>query len=513
MTTDVPRRYLSRARLEGLWRHAGPRAAVGWLVAYVAVCATGQRFDPSYLNYGWQLIPWDILSTDPLRSVWYLHVQPPLWNLLLGSAARLSPFGDAVTLQVVMAAFGVMGAWLAAVLARRLGMGRNWSVATALVVTLNPEVLKGAFEPTYELAVGVMLLAVLVAVADLHHRHRVRRSLMVLSILVTVTVMTRSLYHPAWALLVVGYALWRLRRRIDRRVVLAVLSVPVVVVGAWMAKNEVLYSRATLSSWFGMNLQRAVIPVLPRDDLDAMYEDGELSDIAMIGPFGNYDLYADAMPPCESEHGFRGNTEPMRTTDQWSPNFNYECFLPVFDRAGDDAWAVIRAHPGTWLEGRLWSLRTTVAVSGNPGQSRSVVMRSLDRVYSVARLDYSGILSTEGWGTPIYGQLEARTDFALLLVPLYSLVAVAGMTALWRVIRRRSEDPGSLQFDDVLVVGAVTVAFTVLVGAAFELGEQARFRTMTDPVTWVMAAALVARGVGRLIERRRVQSQADSVGK
>jgi hypothetical protein len=494
--------------LRRLWSHAGPRAALGWLVAYLSLCVSGQRFDTSYLNYGWQLIPWDILSNDPLRSVWYLHVQPPMWNLILGVAARVSPVSDAVTLQLVMAFFGFAGAWLAAVLARRLGLGRNWSVVVALVVTLNPEVLKGAFEPTYELAVGAMLLAVLVAIADLGHRANARRSLIVVSIAVTLTVMTRSLYHPAWALLIVGYALWRVRSRIDRRVVAVVLAIPVVVVGAWMGKNEILYSRASMSSWFGMNLQRAVIPVLPKDQLDAMYEDGSISDIAMIGPFGNYGLYEDVVAPCEPAHSFRGNSEPMRTTDQWSPNFNYECFLPVFDQAGSDAWAVIREHPDTWLRGRLWSLRTTVAVAVMPSESRSILMRSLDTAYSVARVDYSGVLSTAGWGTPIYGQLEARTDFGLLLIPLYGWVIVAGLLAAWRVLRRRENEEGDSRiFDDVLVVGAFTVLFTVLVGAAFELGEQARFRTMVDPIAWVMAAALIARVV-----RARRQSQAESVG-
>jgi hypothetical protein len=70
-----------------LWSHAGPRAAVSWVLVYVVVCLTGQKFSTDYLNIGWQLIPWDILSTDPLRSVAYLHVQPPLWNLILGTTA------------------------------------------------------------------------------------------------------------------------------------------------------------------------------------------------------------------------------------------------------------------------------------------------------------------------------------------------------------------------------------------------------------------------------------------
>ncbi|MEY3033622.1 MAG: hypothetical protein RLZ86_244, partial [Actinomycetota bacterium] len=58
-------------------------ATVVWFAVYVLLVVTGLEFDASYLNFGWQLVPWDVLSSDPFRSVWFLHVQPPGWNLFL----------------------------------------------------------------------------------------------------------------------------------------------------------------------------------------------------------------------------------------------------------------------------------------------------------------------------------------------------------------------------------------------------------------------------------------------
>ena len=259
-----------------------------------------------------------------------------------------------------------------------------------------------------------------------------------------------------------------------------------------------------MSSWFGMNLQRAVIPVLPRADLEKMYADGDVSEIAMIGPFGNYDLYVDVMPPCEPRHDHRSVAEATRTTDQWSPNFNYECFLPIFSIAGDDAMAVIKEHPEVWLEGRLWSMRATFAVATLPSESESVVMRALDTAFSILRLDMGGVLSTNGWGTPIYGWLEAGVDFGLLLIPLYSALILVGARVLVRRVRRRLLTPN----DAALVATSFTIAFTVVVGAVAELGEQARFRTMVDPLATVVGAVLV----GALIRVIR-QRQATSVGR
>ncbi len=100
------------------------------------------------------------------------------------------------------------------------------------------------------------------------------RTLLGVSGVATVVVLTRSLYHPVWALAVVGLVAWTFRNTLSlKRIGVAVL-IPVLLVGGWMLKNELLFGRATLSSWFGMNLQRAVIPVLPLAEKEQMYDEG-----------------------------------------------------------------------------------------------------------------------------------------------------------------------------------------------------------------------------------------------
>jgi hypothetical protein len=467
-----------------------------WAVVYLMVFLTGQRFSAAYLDYGWQIIPWDTLSSDPVRSVWYLHVQPPLWNLTLGGLAWLSPLSDALTLQVLMAACGVLAAGWAATLARDLGRRPALAVTIGLVATVHPEVLKNAFEPTYELPTAALLLGVVVAAGRWGRDGRSLRWAAVLVGLTTAVVLTRSLYHPLWLVIVVGFCWWVARggEVIATRKVLALALVPVVLIGGWMVKNEALFDRPTLSSWFGMNLQRAVIPVLDADELQAMFEAGEVSDIAMIGPFGDFDLYAPFEPAasCLLQHRHPAVAVPDRTTDLYSPNFNYECYLPVFDQAGEDAMAVIRAHPAVWLEGRMWSSRVYFAVSPTAESSESGVLRGLDAVYSLARVDYSGAISTQGWGTPIFGSLEAPADFGVLQVAAYvAAVAIAGVHLVRLLRRRRLLDADDRGRSLGLVVSGFTVLWTFGVGVVGELGEQARFRTMTDALVWATVLSVL----------------------
>lgn len=491
-----------------LLRRPAWTAAGAWTTVTLLVALTGQRFSTAYLDYGWQIVPWDTLTEDPLGSVWYLHVQPPLWNLVLGVLGWASPATDAVTLLALQL---VIGAFLAAGcvrLARLLGLGAGASLAVALLATLHPEVLKNAFDPTYELVVAALLVWTVVAVGHAVRDRPSMRWAAALVVLVTAVVLTRSLYHPVWLVLVLGVAVVSgVGRSGDRRRVALLVLVPLVTIGGWMVKNEVLFDRPTLSSWFGMNLQRAVIPVLDREDLDIMLADGELSDVARIGPFGAYELYAPYEPAasCRVTRTHRAVAEPDRTTDPYSPNFNYECYLPVFDQAGDDAWAVIRAHPGVWLEGRLWSARVMSAVSPMPSESPSGVMRGLDAVYSLLRVDVTGVISTTGWGTPIYGALEAPSDFGLVPVAMYALVAVIGFWHFVRVLRERGRVPVR---SVVIAVTGITAAWTFVVGIVGELGEQARFRTMTDALVWTVVAALVAQRLSG-----RDQGQAEGPGR
>lgn len=474
---------------------------MAWLVVYLCICLTGQRFITPYLNYGWQIIPWDILSSDPLRSVWYLHVQPPLWNLTIGAVAWISPASDAITLQVVLAGFGAVACGWAVSLARELGLRPGAALGIGLLATLNPEVVRNAFEPTYELPVAALLLGTVLWAARWASGRHGARAAVACSSLATAVILTRSLYHPLWLVGVLALTWWVARAasgRVDRRTMAIVVLIPLLLVGGWMGKNQVLYGRATLSSWFGMNLQRAVIPVLDLDDLQDMHAAGQVSDVAMIGPFGNIDLYRPYEPAasCVVTGTHRSVTEPWRTTDPVSPNFNYECYLPIFDQAGEDAMAVIREHPEVWLEGRMWSARVMFAVALGPGDSPSSVMRGLDGIYSLARIDYAGAISTTGWGTPIYGSLEAKSDFGLLQVGLYLASVGLGLRHLVQVLRRRRFlDDHERARSTALALAGVTVLFTFVVGVVGELGEQARFRTMTDALVWVTVLSVLARRV------------------
>lgn len=480
-------------------RTAGPAAIAGgaWLALYAAVSFTGHRLTTDYLTYGWQLVPYDELRAHPFSSVWDLHIQPPLWNLAVGIIGRWSPLTDALSIQLLMAAMGALGAALLADALVCAGTPPRGAVPLAVASMAIPDVLFNAFGATYELPVATGLIAVVwIVCRGARSAHR-GRWLVALAVVATSVTMTRTVYHPLWLVILLGGVGWWWRRSLQWRTLLTAAAIPLLVVGGWMVKNEVLVGRFTLSTWSGMNLQRAVIPVLPAAEKARMLADGELSGVAEAGPFHRYDDYVPAVGACVPRSG---DSPVLTRLDRggrvYVPNFNARCFLKVFDLAGDDALTVIRTHPGVYADGRLWAVRTWFALYDGPKRSPSALFRGLYHVYDVALVGAHGTLSMTNWGTPIYGPVDELAHFSLVLVACTVACMAAAVTGLGR--RRRGTDGAWID----AVVGFL-VAWTLAVGVLLELGEQARFRTMIDPLTLSFGLVAIWRGARALLARRR----------
>ena len=332
-------------------------AAGAWTTVYLALCATGQRFSTQYLDIAWQLVPTETLRADPLGSVWHLHIQPPLWNLTVGAILAWSPLPDGISLQVLQFGFGVLGvALLASLLARLFGRPLV-AAAVATVTMLDPQVLSGAFAPTYELPTTCGLIAVLWLVVV--RPRSPRFTLISLAAVGTAIVLTRSVFHPVWLALLLLSAWWVVRRSVDLRTVAVTAAIPLVLIGGWMVKNAAMFDRPTLSSWFGMNLQRSVVPVATDSQLASWAAAGDISEITAAYPNGfvSFSAYEPYVGPCVVHHTHTATANVNRLGIDALPNFNAECYLPIYDIAGHDARWVIVHHPSLYVEGRWWAIR------------------------------------------------------------------------------------------------------------------------------------------------------------
>src|SRR5207245_7531778 len=81
--------------------------AGGFVVSRLLYWSIGVRFDSSSLGWYWQYVDPVLLKYDLVRSLVYLHSQPPLFNLFLGLVLKLFPGHEATVFQLTFLALGL----------------------------------------------------------------------------------------------------------------------------------------------------------------------------------------------------------------------------------------------------------------------------------------------------------------------------------------------------------------------------------------------------------------------
>jgi hypothetical protein len=468
-----------------------------FVVSRVVIWSTGGHFRVGYLRWGIQLLDWTQLGAHPFESVYHLHTQPPLFNLFVGIVLRWSPFAAGLSFQVLYVLFALVMVLGCYRLGFDLGGGAGVATVAAVLVVLNPVLLSFENSVTYEMP--TMMLLVLGALAFVRWaRTGTVWSFAALTAATTATVMTRALMHPVWLVVVLGLA-FLLRRPVTWRPVLLAVGVACLLVGGWMVKNAILFDTPTMSSWFGMNLHRAVIAPLDRGDFERLVRDGEVSRVSRAGTFGDYRVYEPYIGPCRSHTG-EPTLDRLRKIDP-VPNFNAECYLPLYAQFQDDALAALVARPGRYLETRGVGLARFAEPQRAPQAPRSAVVSWLDRVYDRASLPVDLSIGMRGWAFPLLKAKALDVAPSITVVIALLLVLARGLLAVARALARRARDG-----DAGWVFVGWTVVFVLACSTLLELGENDRFRVLVDPLVIVGAVVIAGNGLIRAWHASRTRA-------
>ena len=252
----------------------------------------GMRFDADTIIRTWHFIDIYLLKNDLWRSIFYLHTQPPLMNLLTGIGLQLFPKSYAS----IFHAFFLLGGFLLILaiyyLGNRLGFPKYLSAVLAIWFAVSPAtvVFENYYFYTYPTTILLTLSAVFL-VRFLEEKHPVDGLLF--SLLLAVNALTWSLFHLMWLLGcfgIVAYLLKEHRRK-------ALWLVPAfVLVFAWYAKNGILYDSFTASTWAGLNLFKTVTIKIPSKVSKQWVKEGFVSKLALVAPYRSPDVYLKYFP-------------------------------------------------------------------------------------------------------------------------------------------------------------------------------------------------------------------------
>ncbi len=487
------------------WRMWAGRALVlaSVVVATLTLIAVDRVTTQAELQLTWQLIDLRDLTSDPLGSVWYLHTQPPVYNVVVGVVGWLGAPLPGTVFAIFVACLLGTGLLLHGLLVR-WGVGPIVAGAITAFALLNPSLLTTMTIGSYEVPVALMAVASLVAIQR-YLDDPGPGWLLATSALLTLCAMTRSLFNPIWLAVVLVVVL--LARPVSWRRVGGALAIPLVLVGGWMVKNDILFGTPTMSSWLGFNMQRGIVAPMDRDLVAADVRDGRVSDLARQYPWLDLHYYDEWTDGCEPVHANLAVRREMKQPFRGFPvpNYNNECYLPAYAQAQHDAITLARRHPGRYMHDRLAALAMSYrfAKVGSPDENTW-----LDNVYEPLLGKRRVEIDISDWNISLLtaNRDPIPIDISLTLAALTGFVLIrGGIVSLVRLgrrgWRRRHEWPAQ---EVVWLVVAWTTAVVILGGDLIEFGENGRFRSTLDPLLVALPLAALAQAVGRARARRRV---------
>lgn len=481
--------------------------AIATLAAVVTLAVNGDGPTLARLAANPTLLDIDALSADPVRSLWFLHSQVPVHNAVVGVVGWLPvPLGGTLY-ALYAAALLATGLMLHAVLLRweTPPLGAGVVVGLAMV---NPALLSTVGAAGFQVPLALLLVAT-VLTAQRYLDRPTRPRLLVLSAVLSAAALTWQVMWPGWVVAVLALVL--VARPAGWRRTLLALAVPVLVIGGWAAKNQALFGEPTLASSVGFDMQRGITGPMSATGVGQAVAEGAVSPLAQQQPWAGLSSYGPdraGTGPCVPAHGHPVTFQEAKASvpdDAIVPNYNDECYLPLYRQARHDALELVTRHPGRYLATREAAL---VLAYDTAGRCYSDPCTWMDRLYQPVLGTVGGKVTMYDWNLHLFGTDADTLDVSVSMVLAAASAAVGwrGLVAVWRLRRigwRARNDRWSWPAGELLwVVAALTVVLVIGGTALYDVGGNADLRSAVDPLLVTLPLAALVRALGPQRYRR-----------
>ncbi len=439
-------------------------------VTRLLFAAAGGRFASEGLTWYWQFLDVDLLRTDLVRSLIYLHIQPPLFNLLLGTILKTA--GVAGFPLVAHALFAMIGLSLVVsfdYFLRRMRYHDDVAICVSVAIVCLPEFCIYENYLFYPYAVAASLAWSVVSLDRYLQTHAFAHAMAFFST-VAIAVLTWAFYQPALLLaLIIALASharvcgWRVGR------VLEAAAAPAALVLAVCVKNLFLFGFPGTSSQGALNLSQSTVFALPLEVRQHEVRSGVFSPLAVrAGPFRPVEELEEDLGR-EPASGIPALDQ--RTRASGVPNFNHAIYVRASRALESDVVRTITHYPRTYLRSCLQAF----SLFFQPAYRYSHVPTIRNNLVVLAPVlwlfDLAHGLWTPAATAPSRGLSESIMRTGWLMAGLYAVVHV---TVLWMLFH------GGYAADRALGAAMsyawLLSVYTMVVGIAVQAGENNRFR-------------------------------------
>ncbi|HOZ46317.1 MAG TPA: hypothetical protein PLO37_12020 [Candidatus Hydrogenedentes bacterium] len=468
------------------------RLALVFAAVHAIFYGLGGRFDATTLDEIMHFMDPELLRHRLIETCFYLHIQPPLMNLLVGLVLKLPA---AVGWAIFHSAFLVFGLTLylsVFLLQVRLGVSQRIAAVLATLFLASPSFLVFEHWLFYTFPCGMLLAVASLLLFEVLDR---RRSWAIAGFALAVMTLCglRSMFHLLYFVLVLAVGLIFCPGYRQR--VLALSLVPLLLVAAVYAKNYAVFGRFSACTFSGKNLWIMTVGNLSWPQREALIESGAISELSRINRWSSVDEYPT---PYRAVRGFEG-VPVLRQTHKSTGgvNYNHLATIAISDQYGKDARYVLLHHPRAFLIAvaissfRYFAPATTLPVSSGNREALRWPMAFYDNVlYGRWPFDTTSCRFLE---------MAQAVPYVFLLIGLpaavlYGLIAAA----------RGQAGPARLSRTQRIVILYLcfNIVFVAVMGCCLDARETSRYRFMTDGLSVALIGLLAQRIIAALRAKR-----------
>jgi hypothetical protein len=461
----------------------------------------GFKFDIRFLNIAWQTVDTWLLRTDLLRSIWYLHSQPPLFNLFIGTILKAFPVHSSVVFEMIYHFLGLVLTLSLYGIIKNISTNRWLAFIIALIFVISPAVLM--FENFFFYDFPVMVILLIIALFFQKFVETNKTSYL-LSFFFTAAllVLTRRVFHFIW-FLVLTFVLLYFYRANWKRIFFASL-VPLLLIVFWCGKNYYYFGKFDTSSWTGMGFFKTATYALGDTERKKMFDEGIVSKNIFYGSDPFQIPVVTSTVPGFSQKLLSIPVLGSYTKKEGGLNFNHPSYIILSRQLMEEFLSIMKRRPAVYLKGTL--VTSIIFFSPASGYfAASENNNAVDLNYPlVKKLDI--LFNKIVYGQPLAWGGERLQDYLAnllhikktqawrLLSPGIFLVAVYLISILYGLRIMFQKNASSIYGNAVylmVVFLVINILYVSAVGILAEAGENQRHRFMIEPLNWILFALFI----------------------
>jgi len=481
---------------------------VCFFISRVIFFQLGVHFDTSPLTVYLQTIDLFLLKNKLFESIFFLHCQPPLFNLFVGIILKAFPHSYPVIFHAVYLSMGATLMVSIFILMKKLGVHQYLSAFLAFLFMIKPSVI------IYENLLFYPYPSALLLSATAFYFHRYLTSdrlgdLIRWMVCLMLLVLLVGTFHFFWFM---GWiAILMIIRKAQWRMILKVSLVPLIIILSIYLKNYLISGQGTLNStWLGVQMARMTFLYLTEKEYKALKEERkideytfkELNDPNDIGV-----LYQRRLTVLKTGIGV---LDQKRKRGAAVTNYNSLLSLKSSSFYRKDALNILKEYPHVYIR----ALRRAYFTYCLPGPtdyhfSNREYIRPYERVfnfmfYQMNHLNGNDISWYSERAHKIKWDFFSRVCFNIV-AGLYVAIVLFGFFKVIKLFHVRKDKDSAVKCYTLLFILGNIVYVTIVYNALESLANN-RYRFIIDPFYVIVLGMAITSLSQRLFKRKGAAS-------